>query len=411
MYTGDDISSMSVEQTMTLVRRLGLLEDVNRIVWRKLVEMGMYQGSPNPEIPVANKYPREKILGMDTWTDWFVQKLDLLPEVKQMVTAASTGLQFTDLPPEIQAGILGRASPTAREGTLVSRQMKELADAALMANIRTGNLVDPTIGIPERDMYFKLDARGNGEYFSPEPGLWRAIRNYASPLTSGFAMPSSLRDLTEPEISDLVDHITSELDRPSSDHNFIGRQISDIIDHMAGRSVPALVYGQLDFNKLRKKYPRIPRTGSLKIVGLVSMPYYDPSVHNLVRKYESVTGEDMTPDEIRLYSKLSDYNPENPMILRNIITYGNNNVEFVFDDIHMGDEDDLEETPFWQILKSLNEARGEEFKIDWTGFVDASEHSSEYIRDMKIRVVALNEDDLKRHEIILPSLELDTYIL
>ena len=187
---GNDISRMSPDELMALARRLGLLRDVNQIIWEKLVQKGMYEGSPNPEIPYENKYPREKILGMDTWTNWFVEKLELLPEVKQLVTAvtetmrlspatvASSGFPFTDLPAELQVDILGRVSPTAREGVLVSRQMRAVADMVLMANIRAGDLVDPTIGIPERDQYFKLDARGNGEYFSPEPGLWRSVKKY-----------------------------------------------------------------------------------------------------------------------------------------------------------------------------------------------------------------------------------------
>ena len=83
---------------------------------------------------------------------------------------------FTSLPWELRAGILGRVSPTAREGLLVSRGMRELADEAFMLNIRTGNLVDPTIGIPERGIYFKLNAAGNGEYFSPEPALWQSFK-------------------------------------------------------------------------------------------------------------------------------------------------------------------------------------------------------------------------------------------
>ena len=185
---GNDISRMSPDELMALVRRLGLLPDVNRLIWEKLVEKGMYEGSPNPEIPYENKYPREKILGMDTWTNWFVGRLGLWPEVKQLIVAeqrrplseipVTGGAQFMDLPAELQVDILGRVSPTAREGVLVSRQMRAVADMVLMANIRAGDLVDPTIGIPERDQYFKLDARGNGEYFSPEPGLWRSVKKY-----------------------------------------------------------------------------------------------------------------------------------------------------------------------------------------------------------------------------------------
>ena len=186
--SGYAVSMMSVEQTMALARRLGLLRDVNQIIWEKLVQKGMYEGSPNPEIPYENKYPREKILGMDTWTNWFVEKLELLPEVKQLVTAvtetmrlspatvASSGFPFTDLPAELQVDILGRVSPTAREGVLVSQTMKELADQALLNNLRYNNSVDPTIGAPERSEFFKINAKGQGEYFSPEPGLWRQIK-------------------------------------------------------------------------------------------------------------------------------------------------------------------------------------------------------------------------------------------
>ena len=86
------------------------------------------------------------------------------------------GLGFSDLPRELRTDILGRVSPTAREGTLVSQGMRELADTALMDNIRSGNLVDPSIGVPEHREYFKLDVVGNGEYFSPEPALWQSFK-------------------------------------------------------------------------------------------------------------------------------------------------------------------------------------------------------------------------------------------
>ena len=83
---------------------------------------------------------------------------------------------FAELPSEIQLEILGRVSPTAREAAIVSKGMKELADIVLMDNIRRNDLIDPTIGIPERAKYFKLDKYGEGEYFEPEPGMWRQMK-------------------------------------------------------------------------------------------------------------------------------------------------------------------------------------------------------------------------------------------
>ncbi len=54
--------------------------------------------------------------------------------------------------------------------------MEELADVALLDNIQTGNLVDPTLGIPDRTEYFKLKPDGSGDYFEPSPGLWQSLK-------------------------------------------------------------------------------------------------------------------------------------------------------------------------------------------------------------------------------------------
>ena len=86
------------------------------------------------------------------------------------------GLQFAELPTEMQLEILGRVSPTVREAALVSRGMQELADTALLTNIQVGDLVDPTLGIPDRAEYFKLKPGGLGDYFAPLPGLWQSLK-------------------------------------------------------------------------------------------------------------------------------------------------------------------------------------------------------------------------------------------
>ena len=86
------------------------------------------------------------------------------------------GLQFEELPPEMKLKILGRVSPTAREAATVSRGMRELSDTVLLDNIRTGNLVDPTLGIPDRAEYFKLKPDGSGDYFASLPGLWESLK-------------------------------------------------------------------------------------------------------------------------------------------------------------------------------------------------------------------------------------------
>jgi len=177
----DEIRRMDIFQTMSLVRTRDLLPLANQLVWERLVQLGLYDGNPNPEVPPEYRYTRSKILSMERDTDNFVEVLGLLPQVKQMVID-SQKIQFSDLPPEVLVNILGRVSPTAREGVLVSRDMKELADIALMDNIRTNNLVDPTIGAVNRNEYFKVDAEGNGEYFSPKPGLWRELKASRFPI-------------------------------------------------------------------------------------------------------------------------------------------------------------------------------------------------------------------------------------
>ena len=86
------------------------------------------------------------------------------------------GLQFEELPREMRLEILGRVSPTIREAATVSKGMRELADVALLDNIRAGNLVDPTIDIPDRAEYFKLKPDGSGDYFASLPGLWESLK-------------------------------------------------------------------------------------------------------------------------------------------------------------------------------------------------------------------------------------------
>jgi len=90
---------------------------------------------------------------------------------------STTSISFSDLPFEIQMDILERIPITNRAIARVSKGMKELADIALINNIRHNNLVDPTIGIPNRKDYFKVDTAGDGEYFSSEPGLWRIFED------------------------------------------------------------------------------------------------------------------------------------------------------------------------------------------------------------------------------------------
>ncbi len=161
------------------------------------------------EAPGAQKYTLAEIMSMDPdWIQIFTDRLRLptgssreviarrleqmgliihptiaapikpVPISPEITTAERGPFPFAELPPELQVEVLGRTSPTVREGTLVSQGMKELADAALMKNIRENKLVDPTIGIPNRNEYFKVTVRGEGEYFSSEPGLWRNFKKY-----------------------------------------------------------------------------------------------------------------------------------------------------------------------------------------------------------------------------------------
>lgn len=142
--------------------------------------------------------------------------------------------QFLDLSPELQVNILGRVSPTASEGVLVSWHMKELADAALMANIRSNNLVDPTIvylngkdvPIPQRSKYFKLDEYGRAEYFSPEPGLWQVVQNFAN--SEDWNESADFED-PDPEYIRYDEYMT----------------IWRFIDRLRFRRASAFVYGEL----------------------------------------------------------------------------------------------------------------------------------------------------------------------
>ncbi len=92
-----------------------------------------------------------------------------------MMEEATKFFAFSALPPELQLAIVGQVSPTTREATIISKGMKVLADVALIDNIRTGNVVDPSIGMPNREQYFKVKPGGVGEYFSLIPGLGLAI--------------------------------------------------------------------------------------------------------------------------------------------------------------------------------------------------------------------------------------------
>lgn len=47
----DDIYRMDFSETMLMVRRLGLLPQVNQLIWNRLLQIGL--GNPNPEIKVA----------------------------------------------------------------------------------------------------------------------------------------------------------------------------------------------------------------------------------------------------------------------------------------------------------------------------------------------------------------------
>ena len=164
---------------------------IKELIWNALVAKGMYEGSPNLSIPIQNKYPRSKIMGMsDANVSVFLTLMpELQPEVNRIL-GRNVSFPFTDLPSELQANIMGRISPTAREFSLVSSAYKTLADYALAQNVEQSRLVDPTIGMPDREMFFKLIGPGSessgslgivtsvtqGEYFEPKPGLLGNIK-------------------------------------------------------------------------------------------------------------------------------------------------------------------------------------------------------------------------------------------
>lgn len=160
------------------LQHLNLTGEVKRLIWNVLVSRGLYAG--NPYVPEGYDYREPNVLNMtDELLPNFINTLGLNLKVNELIAAKrSEAFSFTNLPPELQTKILGRVSPTAREGVLVSRTMKDLADVALVANIRNNDLIDPTIGMPERAEYFKLDTFGNGDYFAPKPGLWKNLKEF-----------------------------------------------------------------------------------------------------------------------------------------------------------------------------------------------------------------------------------------
>jgi len=161
---------------------------IKQLIWKALVDRGMYKGTTNPDIPIEYRYEYSKIMNMKRDTAQFLTVLGLWPEVNKIM--AETEFPLTELPDYLQGEVLGRISPTAREFATVSKEWNKLADYALFRNIQEGRLVDPTVGIPNREMFFKLvkpgsESRGSldiltnetrGEYFDPKPGLIDNIR-------------------------------------------------------------------------------------------------------------------------------------------------------------------------------------------------------------------------------------------
>lgn len=155
------------------------------------------------EVPV---YSRDEIVNMPAeWIPVFLRGLRMLPggderrrilqKLESLGKIKTTFELFPHLPAELQVEVMRQASPTAREGSLVSHGMLEIADAALMENIRNNDLIDPSIGIADREKYFKVNPAGTGEYLSPEPGLWRQLKYYRDNFDSIYA---SIYEDTDP---------------------------------------------------------------------------------------------------------------------------------------------------------------------------------------------------------------------
>ena len=399
--TRDDILNMNVDQIMALVRQLGarMLLDVNTIIWHRLVEKGMYQGSLNPSIPFENKYPREKILGMDSYTGVFLQLLpEILPVVKQAVVSklkeipVPRGLQFADLPPEIQVNILGRVSPTAREGVLVSHGMKELADAALVANIRSGDLVDPTIGTHERDMYFKLTPDGSGVY-TPEPGLYR-------------------------ELGKLADKVRKNLQRDRVPEPAVTASDIEIRDYLHDLDIqPYLISGTFDIYQLEDLqssvvYDFIPEEDFVKFVTLAWGNKYNPLKQKLAQEIKKSRDEDLSPTEISMISL--DSSTEKPKFLGNWIrSYDVTSLTFILPE----NESDDPGLIFWEVLENLNREPSWQY-VD-THWIPKSKTKSAYLdypyhqldEEIGVNVIPLNTNDLLESRIILPSLRDDVYLI
>lgn len=328
--------------------------------------------------------------------------------VRKYETPVAGGLQFQDLPPEVLVDILGRVSPKAREATTVSRYMNRLADAALMTNILRNNLADPTIGLPEREKYFKLTPEGRGIY-TPEPGLWRAVQQFTHREEWYMPGPDTISDRTRDE-----EYMT----------------IWNFINDLQDRRAPVFVYCDLPMSEYfihEEKFSRYlvrivedlkTQPGDnvpIKFVALATIPRYDledqaiikPLLEKLRDNPWRVEGFYLDPQIISI--QIFQFRGEGRMNLRNIFSVHTSVNMFMGQEPVWDHEYELSDViKFFDTLAALNGSYGEQFPVE-VQILHGNDQDWWARKDVPIRIVVLNKHELMAREIIFPVLQDDVY--
>ena len=291
------------------------------------------------------------------------------------------GLQFSELPTDVQLEILGRVSPTVREARVVSRGMQELADVALLDNIRIGNLVDPTLGIPDRAEYFKLKPDDSGDYFEPSPGLWRSIKDARKFY---FADRQYLLIYGKLDLDRIRDRLTEKLREIPIP--VTGTRVGGV---MAARSLMASLGKQSLHQKLSEATNLLSNiraeygTNKIKFAGIAYMKSYESLTTGRFSRNTSSTLVIFFTNLFRLglhVFTLKWDTPSKAQLIELIKQITENmNIEQIYkpDDVY----------------------------ISLKGGLETSVNNPE----VSLRIVALNTDDLLNGTLILPSLKDDVY--
>ncbi len=291
------------------------------------------------------------------------------------------GLQFAELPTEMQLEILGRVSPTVREAALVSRGMQELADTALLTNIQVGDLVDPTLGIPDRAEYFKLKPDDSGDYFEPSPGLWRSIKDARKFY---FADRQYLLIYGKLDLDRIRDRLTEKLREIPIP--VTGTRVGGV---MAARSLMASLGKQRLHQKLSEATNLLSNiraeygTNKIKFAGIAYM-----------KSYESLTTGRFS----------SNTSSTLVIFFTNLFRLGLHVFTLKWDTPSKAQLIEL----IKQITENMNIEqiyKPDDVYISLKGGLETSVNNPE----VSLRIVALNTDDLLNGTLILPSLKDDVY--